>query len=104
MHATCGYHAKSTWIEAIRRENYAGWPLLTVENVHKHYLETDKTPMGRLNQTRAYARLTNPRQAPLQESTTVDLKALVGKKEKNVFFKIIDTRDVKNTCKTDILK
>ena len=54
MHATCGYPAKSTWIKAIGKGNYAGWPLLTVENVHKHYPETDETPMGPLNQTRAY--------------------------------------------------
>ena len=33
MHAVCGYPAKSTWIKAIRANNFAGWPLLTVKNV-----------------------------------------------------------------------
>ena len=28
MHAACGYPAKSTWTKAIRKGNYAGWPLL----------------------------------------------------------------------------
>ena len=64
MHATCGYPAKSTWIKAIGKGNCAGWPLLTVENVHKHYPETDKILMGRLNQTRAYVRSTKPKRVP----------------------------------------
>ena len=69
--------------------------------MHKHYPETDETPMGRLNQTRAHVRSTNPKRAALQESTAEALKALVGKKEKDVYFKIIDTRDVKHTIYSD---
>ena len=88
-------------MKAIGKGNYAGWPLLTVENVHKHYPETDETPMGRLNQTRAHVRSTNPKRAALQECTAEELKALVGKKEKDVYFKIIDTRDVKHTIYSD---
>ena len=65
MHAACGYPVQSTWIKAIRNENYAGWPLLTVKNVNKHYPKTDATPMGHLNQTRANVRSTKPKPVPL---------------------------------------
>ena len=42
MHAACGYPVKSTWIKAIHKENYIGWPLLTVKSFHKHYPETEQ--------------------------------------------------------------
>ena len=58
MHAVCGYPAKSRWIKAIRAGNFAGWPLLMVENVYKHYPITDKTSMSHLNQSRAGVRST----------------------------------------------
>ena len=35
MHAVRGYPVKSTWIKAIRADNFLGWPLLSVENVNK---------------------------------------------------------------------
>ena len=49
MHAACDYPAKSTWIKAIMKGNYAGWPLRSVKNVHAHYPETDEILMGHLN-------------------------------------------------------
>ena len=76
MHAACGYPVKSTWLKAIRNENYAGWPLLTVENINKHYPETDETPMGHLNQTRANVRSTKPKRASLPEATAEELVQL----------------------------
>ena len=101
MHAACGYPAKSTWIKAIRNGNYAGWPLLSVKNVHKHYPETDETPMGRLNQSRANVRLTNKKRVPLPEATASALAPLVGKKKRDVYMKIVDTHDIKNTIYSD---
>ena len=41
VHSVCGYPVKSTWTKAIRAGNFVGWPILTVENVHKHYTETE---------------------------------------------------------------
>ena len=101
MHAACGYPAKSTWIKAIRKGNYAGWPLLSVENVHAHYPETDETPMGCLNQSQANVRSTRRKRLPLPEATEEELKRLVGKKERDVCVKIIDTHDMKNTIYSD---
>ena len=101
MHTACGYPAKSTWIKAIRKGNYAGWPLLSVENVHKHYPETDETPMGRLNQSRTNVRSTNKKRVPLPKATASALAPLVGKKKRDVYVKIVDTHDMKNTIYSD---
>ena len=80
MHAVCGHPAKSTWIKVIRAGNFAGWPLLTVKNVFKHYQITDKTPMGHLNHLRADVCSTKRQSDPLTEATEEDLKPLPGKK------------------------
>ena len=74
---------------------------MSVENVHAHYPETDETPMGRLNQSRANVRSTRRKWLPLPEATEEELKRLVGKKEKDVCVKIIDTHDMKNTIYSD---
>ena len=58
MHAVCKYPVKSTWIKAIRTGNYVGWPLLSIENVCKHYPEIEETPKGHLNQSRKNVRST----------------------------------------------
>ena len=44
LHAACGFPAKSTWVKAIRKGNYVGWPFLTVEAVNKHFPESVWTP------------------------------------------------------------
>ena len=49
MHAVCGYPVKSTWLRAIKKGNFHGWPLLTERNVKKYYPETVETPKGHMN-------------------------------------------------------
>ena len=51
MHAICRYPVKSKFIKAICIGNYVGWPLLSVENVYKHYPKIEETPKGHLNQS-----------------------------------------------------
>ena len=103
MHAVCGYPAKDTWIKAIRAGNFVGWPLLTVENVHRHYPETDETPMGRLDAERAGTRSTKKKfqSAPLPTASEEDLKPLLGKKNRDVYIKMVDTWEMKNTIYSD---
>ena len=97
-----GLTVRSTWaIKAIRKENYVVWPLLTVENVHKHYPETDETPMGHLNLTRANVRSTTPKRVPLPVATDEELKQLIGKKEQDVYTSVIDTWTIKNKIYSD---
>ena len=101
MHAVCGYPAKSTWIKAIRAGFFAGWPLLNVENVYKHYLITDETPMGHLNQSRTGVRSTKRKIDPLPEATEDDLKPFFEKKLRDVYFKVVDTWDPKYKIYSD---
>ena len=101
MHAACGYPVKSTWLTAIRKENYVGWPLLSVENMHKYYSETDETPMGHLDQSRANVRSTKPKRVPLPEATNEDLAQLIGKKEQDVYITIVDTWTMKHKIYSD---
>ena len=35
-HAAAGYPMKTTWIQAIKRGHYIGWPGLTTEHMQKH--------------------------------------------------------------------
>ena len=103
MHAVCGYPAKDTWIKAIRAGNFVGWPLLTVENVHRHYPETDETPMGRLDAERAGTRSTKKKfqSVPLPTASEEDLKPLLGKKNRDVYIKMVDTWEMKNIIYSD---
>ena len=76
MHAVCGYPVKSTWMKSIRSGNFVGWPLLTVENVHKHYPETEETPKGHLNQSRHSVRSTKSNAIPLPTTEVTDAEKL----------------------------
>ena len=58
MHAVCGYPAKRTWLRAIRNGHYIGWPLLTVNNVEKHFPESVEVHRGHLNARPAGVRST----------------------------------------------
>ena len=87
MHAVCGYPVKSTWLKAIKAENYVGWPLLTVNNVNNYYTETVETPKGHMNQTRIKLRSTKP--APMTEANT---KSMRGKDVRDVYTKVYNVR------------
>ena len=76
MHAVCGYPVKSTWMKAIRAGNFVGWPLLTVENVHNHYTETEETPKGHLNQSIHSVCSTKSKEIPLPTIEVTDAEKL----------------------------
>jgi hypothetical protein len=82
MHAICGYPVKSTWLKAIKAENYVDWPVLTERNVQKYYLKTIKTAKGHLNQTRKNVRPTKVKTTPLE---TCDTSHLHSKKVRDVY-------------------
>ncbi len=58
LHAAVGYPTKATWLEAIKKENFVTWPLLTPKNVNKHYLETAETDKGHMKKQRMNVRST----------------------------------------------
>ena len=39
VHACFGFPTKASWLKAIRKGNFVGWPLDTVENVNKYFPE-----------------------------------------------------------------
>ena len=57
--------------------------------------------MSHLNQSRAGVRSTKRKIDPLPEATEDDLKPLLGKKLRDVFFKIVDTWDPKYKIYSD---
>ncbi len=91
----CGYPVKSTWLKAVQAGNFVGWPLLTQRNVNKYYPETVETPKGHLNQTRKNVRSTKPKAIPLEDFRSPQL---LGRKQRDIFTKVYDTR---NTIFTD---
>ena len=58
LHACAGFPAKITWIRAIKRRNLVEWPMVTVENVNKHFPESEETIKGHMNHQRQGVRST----------------------------------------------
>ena len=83
----CGYPTKSTWLKAVKADNFVGQLLLTGHNVTKYYPETAKTPKGHMNQTGKNERSTEAEQTQLKVSGTTTLR---GKKMHNVYTNVYD--------------
>ncbi|KAL7519012.1 hypothetical protein ACHAWF_000207 [Thalassiosira exigua] len=90
LHACLGFPTKATWLAAIRRGNFVGWPLVTVANVNGHFPECDETPMGHLNQQRQGVRSTK---RPAADFEPVNTTLTAGKKAKDIYVKIYDAHD-----------
>jgi hypothetical protein len=90
MHPICGYPVKSTWLKAIKAGNYVGWPMLTEQNVQKHYPKTIETAKGHLNQTRKNVSSTKAKPTPLE---TCDTSQLHGKKVRDVYTETYSVRE-----------
>ena len=74
LHAALFSPAKSTIIKALQNNHFAGWPGLTLDNVHKYLQDTPATAKGHLDQHRKNlqsTRMTKPidDNFPIQEST-----------------------------------
>ena len=79
LHACCGFPVKSTWLKAIKKGNFVGWPLLNKRNVQKYYPETSETPKGHLKQTRKGVRSTKAKAIPFE---TADTAKMQGKRSR----------------------
>ena len=88
LHAACGFPVKSTWIKAIKRGNYVGWPFLTAEAVNKHFPESVETLKRHLNQTRQHIRSTQNFPTPTEEA----LESRRGKKKRDIYIKVFEAR------------
>ena len=98
LHACAGFPTKRTWIKAIKKGNFVGWPLLTVENVNRYFPESDETVKGHMNHQRQGVRSTKEKNPePADENN----KSEAGKKERDVYVKLVDLWDQKGTIYTD---
>ena len=72
--------------------------MLTVQNVNKYFPESTETVKSHMNHQRQGVRSTKRK---LQEPEEIDSKSEVGKKERDVYTKVIDLWDEKGTIYTD---
>lgn len=72
-HAAAGFPTKDTFIRAVRNGNYATWPTLTVNLIHRHMPDSDETAKGHLKGRRKGIRST----------------------KQNIFADLIEAEDVK---------
>ena len=98
LHACAGFPTRRTWIKAIKKGKYVGWPMLTEQNVNKYFPESTETVKGHMNHQRQGVRSTKRK---LKEPEDINTKSEVGKKERDVYTKVIDLWDQKGTIYTD---
>ena len=51
LHATAGFHLKSTWLKAIKVGNYITWPGMDYYGVNKYFPRADETIKKHISQT-----------------------------------------------------
>ena len=91
LHAAAGFITKANCINAIRRENYLTWPLVTVKNVTKHFLESEETEQGHMKGQRQVVRSTWKTKPPTEEP-----KALETTKKEKLHEILISTYEMKS--------
>ena len=52
LHATCFSPTLSTWVQAVKNNNFVTWPAVTVKNIQKHMDTPPATVKGHLDQLR----------------------------------------------------
>ena len=52
LHAAAGFPTKATWLKSIPHVNYLTWPILTINNVHKYFPESEETQKGHMRNQR----------------------------------------------------
>ena len=73
----------SNRIKAIKRGNFIGRPMLTVENVNKYFPESEETVKGHMSRQQQGVRSTKPKD--FQEHNA---NSEIGKKERDVYIKL----------------
>ena len=98
LHACIGFPTKRTWLKAIKKGNFVGWPLVTRENVSKYFPQSEETEKGHRNHKQQGIRSTKPKKSSLSEP---DTSQEVGKKKRDVYSKVVDLWEMKGTIYTD---
>jgi hypothetical protein len=95
LHAAAGYPTKSTWTAAIKNGNFVTWPLLTVENVNKHYPENNETDKGHMKMQRMNVRSTKIVEEKTEQEDTTPLP-----KKNDVYTHVFNAHDTMYTDQT----
>ena len=73
LHAASGFPTKATWLKSIRNGNYLTWPRITIQNVNRHFLESEETQKSHMKNQRQGVRSTKAKAPhPGTESPPVD--------------------------------
>ena len=96
LHAATGFPTNATWIKAIRKGNYLSWPLINVQNVSKHFLESEETQKGHMRNQWQGVQSTKSHQA----TQTNDYKRKVKEKKKGIFIAVHDPKSKMYTDQT----
>ena len=96
LHAAAGYPIKSTWLAAIKAGNFVTWPMLTTENVNKHYPESNETDKGHMKMQRMNVRSTKK----VKDSSTVELTNSPMPKKEDVYIYVFNAHDTVYTDQT----
>jgi hypothetical protein len=99
-HTSAGFPTKPQWIAAIKNKQYALWPGLSVDAARRHFLESDETHTGHGRKTPSGLQSTKPKEDQTIDSNNAfqfnkanDVPLQPIKKEKTIFFKILDMKD-----------
>eukprot|EP00804_Cyclotella_cryptica_P024317 CCRYP_015305-RA/>CCRYP_015305-RA protein AED:0.21 eAED:0.21 QI:0/0/0/1/1/1/2/0/741 len=97
LHAAAGFPTKTTWMAAIRRGNYNTWPLITIANVHKHFLQSEETQQGHMRSQRQGVCSTK---TTLQATSNTPSLTAPSLPNQDIYIKTYDTRDTVFTDQT----
>ena len=77
LHACDRFPTKRTWVKTIKKGNFVGRPMLTVENVNKHFPESEETAKRHINHQR---QVLGPQNQMISKSQTPTTKLEKGKR------------------------
>jgi len=97
-HAVAGFPTKPVWIKAIKNNQNASWPGLTVDVVARHYPDSEETPKGHSRKAPSCQRSTEVTTLALDDSDDAfginNIKAPRPiKKECTVFHRVLDVNE-----------
>eukprot|EP00804_Cyclotella_cryptica_P003480 CCRYP_002118-RA/>CCRYP_002118-RA protein AED:0.26 eAED:0.26 QI:0/0/0/1/0/0/3/0/685 len=90
LQAAAGFPTKTTWLARIWHRNYDSWPLVTVANVHKHFLQSEEMQQGHMHSQRQGVRSTK---TALCTTPSTPSLAAPSHPQQDIYIKTYDTRD-----------
>jgi hypothetical protein len=91
LHAATGFPTKDSWIKAIKNENYATWPGVTVKAVNNHFPESVETQMGHMKKQCQNVRST--KQKLMLDEPTEDVELTQAISKQNILIKVVNAQE-----------